>query len=274
MKSQNIQMQVQAISPELARKFLEKNTRNRPLNSRRAALLAEAIKRGEWMMNGDAIRFSDSGVLLDGQHRLTAIAISGLTVDAMVVRGLPDSVFDTIDVGGAARTTGSVMALMGEKNYNRLAALTRMYFVYEKTGDPTNGNPDNSPTTAQQIALAEDRSFSESVDESEKLVWCRKNVTPTLNAFCIHVFKKDNEKLASEFFRLLNSGAGLEAGSPVLLLRERLAESKSDKKQEMSKHYALALICKAYKLFREGAHIKQLRVRIDGDSPEKNLFVL
>lgn len=274
MNNQHLQMEVQAISPAIASAWLTKNTRNRPLDLRRAGRLAEAIKRGEWVLNGDTIRISGSGVVLDGQHRLKAISMAGMTVTTLVVTGLPDSVFETIDVGGAARTTGHVMAIRGEKNYSCLAALTRIYFIWRKSGDPTNGNPDHSPTTAQQLELAEDREFSQTVAEIERLPWCRKNLSPTMAAFCLHAFKEHNAELAREFFRLLNTGAGLSLDSPILHLRNRLTESKTDKQQELAKRYALALVFKAFKLFRDGAQIKSLRVRMDGSSPERDLFVL
>lgn len=274
MSNPELHMYVQLISPDMANAFLKQNTRNRPLDLRRASRLAEAIQRGEWVLNGDTIRISESGVILDGQHRLKAISQAGVAVKTLVVSGLPDSVFETIDVGGAARTTGHVMAIRGEKHYNSLAALTRMYFIWRKSGDPTNGNPDNTPTTAQQIELAEDRRFAETVSETEKLPWCRKHLTPTMSAFCLHAFKEHNEELAREFFILLNSGAGLSMDSPVLLLRDRLTDSKSDKQQALSRRYALALVFKAFKLFRDGARVKNLRVRMDGNAPEKDLFVL
>ena len=56
-----------------AREILEKyNNGNRPLKKDHVKNLASSLKNNEWMLNGEAIAFSKSGDLLDGQHRLTA----------------------------------------------------------------------------------------------------------------------------------------------------------------------------------------------------------
>lgn len=269
-----LMMEQTTITPTIAKELLKRNTRNRPLNIRRAKVLSEAIKRGEWELNGDTIRISDTGVVLDGQHRLYAIAESGCAVETIVVSGLPDKVFDTIDVGGAARTTGNVLSLAGRKYANQLAALTRMYFIWSKSGDPANGNPDYAPTTAQQLELAKNPEFQKTVEEVEKHQWVRRNMTPAMSGFCLHVFKEHNKQAAHDFFNALNSGAGLSAHSPILLLRDRLIASKLDKQQKLDRRYTLALVFKAFKLFRDDAQVKTLRVRMDGDAPEKDLFVL
>ena len=269
-----IKSELTTITPEMAKELLERNTRNRPLGEGRAKKIAEAIKRGEWAVNGDTIRISSTGVILDGQHRLKAILLSGVAVQTLVVTGLQDDVFETIDVGRASRSTSDVMAIKGEKNYTILAAMTRMYFIWKKSGNPVHGNPEYSPTTAQQLELIEDRSFSRVVDESERLGWCRKNMTPTISAFCLYIFYEANKEIASEFFHKLNSGSGLPDGSPILLLRDRLSESKSDKMQKMDKAYMIALVFKAFKLYRDGAFVKTLRVRLDGNAPEKDIFIV
>lgn len=274
MNNAAIKTELQTITPEMALELLKRNTKNRPLSARRAKGLAEAIKRGEWVVNGDTIRISKTGIILDGQHRLQGISLSGETVQTLVVTGLPDSVFETIDVNRTARTTGDVMAIKGEKHYNVLAALTRMHFIWKKSGNPVSGNPDYQPTTAQQLELSEDRSFSKVVDEADGLGWCRKNMTPTIAAFCLYAFQESNPVLASEFFQKLNSGSELPAGSPILILRERLSESKKDKQQRLEKGYMIALIFKAFKLYRDGASIKFLRVRLDGPAVEKDIFVV
>lgn len=68
------------ITPELAEGLLAMNTENRRLRPSHVAYLARAIERGEWQMPPDAIMVSDSGKLLNGQHRLTAVVRSGKPV--------------------------------------------------------------------------------------------------------------------------------------------------------------------------------------------------
>ena len=46
------------LTTEVARQLLEGNTANRPLRARYVSNLASAMLRGEWQLNGDAVRVS------------------------------------------------------------------------------------------------------------------------------------------------------------------------------------------------------------------------
>lgn len=94
---------VVTITPEMAAKWLKRNSGNRALRQSHVARLAKALEAGEWKLTGDPIRFSDTGKLIDGQHRLHAIVLANMPLRSMVIQGLPDDIFDVID-GGVPRT--------------------------------------------------------------------------------------------------------------------------------------------------------------------------
>ena len=75
-----IRSQVEMISPKLAQQMLAANTQNRPLRDAATDLMAKDMAEGRWHLNGESIIFSSDGVLTDGQHRLTAVVRSGVTV--------------------------------------------------------------------------------------------------------------------------------------------------------------------------------------------------
>lgn len=87
------------VTPEIAREWLSRNIGNRPASQAHVAKLERAIVAGKWKMTGDPIRFSKTGKLLDGQHRLQAILNSGMTVACVVMRDLDDEIFDVLDSG-------------------------------------------------------------------------------------------------------------------------------------------------------------------------------
>ena len=63
------------VTPELAEELLRDfNTHNRRLRSRQVSLYAESMRQDRWSLNGEPIQFDADGVLLNGQHRLTAIS--------------------------------------------------------------------------------------------------------------------------------------------------------------------------------------------------------
>lgn len=270
-----IQSKIEEIGPETASFMLSRNDANRPCDMRRAARIAGDILRGEWKVNGDAIRISKTGRLLDGQHRLNAVIISGKAIDTLVVRGLDDKVFDTIDVNNKSRTTGDILSIKGYKHYNALAAVARSLHIYRSSGAPIHGNPDHQPTTSQIERLVEsDPAIQEVVNDAACMKWCKQYLTITSTGLCLYLFRLDSRRLADEFFQKLETGANLEHGSPIIFLRDRLIASRLDKLSKMSPIYRYAIVFKAYKLFRDGDLIKTLRVRMEGDAPEKNIFIL
>lgn len=98
-----ITAKMETITPEIAKKYLEKNTRNyRSLSKNTVDTYAEDMKIGKWEENGECIAFYENGDLFDGQHRLHAIVKSGVTLRMMVERGIPNST--TITDWGSART--------------------------------------------------------------------------------------------------------------------------------------------------------------------------
>ncbi len=94
-----MRFEVMRITPTEAQKWLDHNRINRPIRKAHVKRLAAAMKRGEWVVNHQAIALNGTN-LLDGQHRLSAILLSGLPyVEMSVIRDAKDSTFDTIDIG-------------------------------------------------------------------------------------------------------------------------------------------------------------------------------
>ena len=63
------------VTPEIAQEFLERNHNNRKIKPRKVDKFAYQLSQGQWITNGDTIRFDVKGTLIDGQHRLKAVVI-------------------------------------------------------------------------------------------------------------------------------------------------------------------------------------------------------
>lgn len=72
------------ITPEIAKAFLAGNTDNRKLAIRTVEVLARDMTNGGWRLTHQCIAISESGLLIDGQHRLSAVVSSGKTVPMYV----------------------------------------------------------------------------------------------------------------------------------------------------------------------------------------------
>lgn len=97
----NIKTEIIRINPAIACAWLEKNTINRPLRRTVVEGYRASLERGEHRLTHQGIAFSETGELLDGQHRLTAISEmpASFSIQMMVTRGLPVDTFHAIDIG-------------------------------------------------------------------------------------------------------------------------------------------------------------------------------
>jgi hypothetical protein len=73
------------VTPDMATEWLESAARNRNLNARRVDMYTAAMKRGDWMLTSQGIAFDETGKLIDGQHRLSAIVKADIPITMLVV---------------------------------------------------------------------------------------------------------------------------------------------------------------------------------------------
>lgn len=106
------------ITPELAAKWLTKNTRNRQIRENFVNELVKKIKMNQWQPNTlDSIGFFVDGTLANGQHRLTAIAKAGIPVYAKVEYDIPNEAAICIDAGKSRTASDNIRIMTGEAFY-------------------------------------------------------------------------------------------------------------------------------------------------------------
>lgn len=120
---------IEIIDPTYAKQLLERGITNRPISETTVLRYAKDMKEGRWESNGQGIVLTDSGALLDGQHRMHAIVRSNVPVGMLVVRGVDEATFVTMD-SGRARQLRDVLAIDGYKNATQLSAVARIAFNY------------------------------------------------------------------------------------------------------------------------------------------------
>lgn len=86
-----LKTEVVVITPEIASLWLKKNTSNRGLKERYVDRLANDMTQGAWKLTHQGIAFNREGTLIDGQHRLSAIVQSGVSVPMLVTYGVDRS---------------------------------------------------------------------------------------------------------------------------------------------------------------------------------------
>ena len=100
------------ITPEKAAQYLKRNTDNyRKLSRTKVAQYAAEMKAGKWQENGEAIQFGEDGTLKNGQHRLAAVVMSGVTLKMLTVWGVKGDV--SIYDSGMTRNITQIAAASG-----------------------------------------------------------------------------------------------------------------------------------------------------------------
>lgn len=246
-----MKVELKTITPQIAKKLLENNSGNRPINAVHVEELVKEIKAGRWKVNGDMIRLSVSGRILDGQHRLTAIIKAGMTMQTWVGEGLDDDIFDTIDVG-KRRSGGDTLGCLGEKNAYRLSAALILVDKY-MTGRVERG------ATYSNGEMQELLEKYPEVRESIQSLKGRKLILPAILDSCHYLFSRKDHAAANLFLERVLRGSGLAEGDPEYVLREKLV-ANSLAKAKLSKAHVFALCIKAWNHSRSGRKITHLKL--------------
>ncbi len=118
------------LTPEIALDWIDHcNTHNRKMVDSHVDYLAEEMRAGRWRLTHQGIAFSTNRVLLDGQHRLWAVAMSGITIPIRVFVNEPPEAMEVLDTGQRRRNDQilTLTAGLGEVTREELAALRAMY---------------------------------------------------------------------------------------------------------------------------------------------------
>lgn len=221
-----MEIQQVKVTPHGAEAILKMNTGNRKLRSSRVKQYAEQMKRGQWLESGDPIRISKSGVLLDGQHRLTAIVESGVSIDCVVISELDDEAYTVIDTG-LGRKAADVVTHMGVQNAHTVAAIAKLV-IGVRAGISPNDTAGMSLVTRVDIA--------DFVKNNEDLVHNAAIIGNTMfkdaggratawGALWIFALDAGRPTEASRFFEAVRSGANLSENDPSLALRNWIAKN-------------------------------------------------
>lgn len=269
--SKEIGATIETITPEVAMDMLESGYEitNRKVSDQTVRRYAADMVEGRWQLSGEAIKFDRQGRLIDGQHRLWAVVQSGATIQSLVVRGVDVDAFAIMDTG-KRRTAADFLAIHGYANASLLAALLTRILAYRRFGDFRQVNSPDRPRNEELLALA--RKHPELVDIAQ--VGRNHRYRPlaatasTLSALYF-LFRQAEPDDAEMFFDLLSSGAGLEEGNPILVLRNTLIRMRENTKtHKVNQNLVAAFIIKAWNAWREGRVIHHLRFSPGGANAE------
>lgn len=255
---------VETITPTKALEYLDKNKSNRPIRQTHVEFLAEQMRKGQWTQNGASIVF-DGNELKDGQHRLWACVTAKAPFTTIVVRGVEDGAFATIDTG-RPRTAGDVLATMGEKNGPLLATAARFIMDYKNNRLFSKDRPSNAEV-ANFVENNPDIKLS-----VEFILTGKKGVTwllsPSIMVALHYLMSKKNKELADTLFQGIRKGfEGAQLTDPFVTLREKLIALSTSAARMPQRRVAIFVI-KAWNAKQKGERLRQFKF-LENEKPPK-----
>jgi hypothetical protein len=265
---------IASFGKEDAELALKGNQENRPEKLGAQQSYAADMLSDNWDLNGETLKFSKTGRLLDGQNRLKAILIASkksptIKVKFVVMTGLSNDMFRNID-SGVKRSTADAVGILKRPNKNIWApALKYVYGFYKmptKFKDLLHGDSFSEITT--NVVLDFDRSLSqEDVIEFTEAVTLgagankKKKYGVRCNAprtACLAYLwsKKYGANIVEKFFRLLSTGeingVGLgKALEPTVFFAGEILDEMVKDGGNPSKLRQAAVIINAFHLYRK-----------------------
>jgi len=248
--------EVRDITPAIATEMLKRNQRNRNVSESHVKFLSNEMKNGNWMFDGQPIRFAEGGRLLDGQHRLSAIIDSSTTQELLIITGINPDTFKVMDTG-KNRNASDVFSIEGIDYANAVSATTRIIYNISK-GKAEAGSGKMSNSTILAFYYQNPR-ILEFVKDSQKIYieFGRVLSHSYISAFK-YLMAEKNIEASEEFWNKTCTGLGLEEGSAILALRKKLISDKIAK-TSLPTGERNALIIKAWNHYRKGTDVKYLK---------------
>ena len=258
-----ITAQIMEITPAMAEDWLGgKFQIQRSISKTSVETLVRLITDGKWKLNGATIVFNDENppALSDGQHRLTACVKSGSPIVSLVLSGVPEDSFWTMDTG-RKRTGADAVSSCSFQNSSVLAAAAQLLWRYE------NGKPLYSggaiSVRLQPMEIAE--VVQTSLDLVDAIPFARPAFSVMRSAgaavFCFCVLNRVDHDDAVTFFSKLGTGENLVKGDSILELRRRLLNSPPVPER-------ICLVFKAWNAFRNNQNVMALRVDMKQPFPQ------
>jgi hypothetical protein len=239
---------------------------NRPLQRQHVERIARQIAAGKWRFNGDTIKISTDGRVLDGQHRLWAVVESKGTIDTLIVRDVARDAFATIDTLRKPRTGADILGLYGLERYRRDTATALTWLIRWQGGVLTHYKTASNRVENSDIeaAFAAHPDMPGAVERVRRL---KGLLTPALAGFLYYVMASRDMDLAERFVDTLESPAGVSVSDPFYQFRIWLSNSL-DRKDRREPLVVIALAFKAWNAAREGREVAHLFWRNQGPSAE------
>lgn len=225
-----IKTEIKKITPEEAARLLSKPSgMQRPLNLTLALRYSQTMSRGDWRLTHQGLMLGPDEVVIDGQHRLKGVELSGQTLDFMVSRiedATPSEIkglFDATDFGKPRHLGFILQSVHAVPNANRtasaLSAIVAMTARFRYSMLPDQ-------------AMDVYKLFKPQLEQIGNMIASEKSMQrgPLIGALSFII--KLNEPDLLDFASKTITGEDLARNHPAYLLRHSILNGTSTKRRE------------------------------------------
>lgn len=259
---------IEFVTPEAAQRWLDTaNLHNRDTWPSTIERYARAMRMGDWPLTGVGLIFDESGLLLDGQHRLFACVRAGVGFVTVVWRGIAAGARDRVDTG-KSRSAPDVMKLNHRDLTKREAGvasaaakfamfLPALGFFQERVVSPSPAEVD--------VFVVNHPEFGVAARKARALAAPIPILTDSLVAMCLVKFAMAADPdTAEEFFAGLGTMDFSYPADPRKALLQRLRAAK-DKRERLSPHEVFSATFRTWNAWRGGQGATILRLNHNGN---------
>lgn len=267
----NIKVQFALITPDIASTILgNKPGWQRKVSELQVERYAVDMANGEFKFNGATLCFDSSDHLIDGQHRLHALAQTGESMIMLLVFGLEPQSIGAIDTG-RKRRFADWLAMNGHKEQNAIVSGMSARYWHWKRGNYGKKNlprihraqyTNATPSTAQ-LAATWQAIRDEGIDwvKAAQTGWQASSVTkvsPGIWGFAYILFSQIDKDSRERFFTELIHGVKDNGSNdhPINLLRTTMLRRDD---QNLADWVHMHFIFTAWNALQEGRTLGTLR---------------
>jgi hypothetical protein len=243
------------LTPQMAEDWLTNSIgHNRKLMDSHVDYLAGEMKAGRWRLTHQGIAFSTNGMLLDGQHRLWAVVMSGVTVPMRVFVNEPHEAMEVLDTG-RRRSNDQILTLaggLGEVTRAELAVLRAMIGGFGR-------REKRSPGAERDLLVRHREAIRFAMDHLFRSNRFRGVTTATTRGVIARAWYSADRDQLQHFADVLRSGVPKgEHDQPVVLLFQFLIASHEGRRSQPYEREVYAKTERALAAFLKGERLNRL----------------
>ena len=217
-----ITARLELIDKEAALRLLGNSVNvQRPLIKTLVEKIAQAMNYNEYIdAIANPIFISESGRLLDGQHRLNALALTDKAIYFLVIRGLPEETFVYFDQN-RPRNAVDVVRARGITGPDKVAGVVKLLFQL------VENNKKAVPRMEILDRIVQDYNGIESAVTRAQAFHDDSHIVTSVGATLVFLYQLEYPELYNQFFDLIQYGGGTneqyrDGSHPVAQLKKKI----------------------------------------------------